>query len=104
MLSGNVPELDLQEERERIFAFCGEGLEELEEEWGEDQIEYLDDENVVSISYPVQKYPSKIKSLTFDKTPLIEGTLWGIKGQYLILDSGVFNVRRASGHCVTLNF
>ena len=104
MLSDNIPPLDLKEERERIFALCGEGLEELEEKFGEDQIEYLDDENVTSISYPVRQYPQKIKSLTFDRTSLIKGTLWGIKGQYLILDCGVFNIRRASGHRVTLNF
>ena len=104
MLSGDVPRLDLKEERERIFALCGEGLEELEEKWGEGQIEYLDDADVVSISYPVQRYPDKVKSLTFDRNPLIKGTLWGIKGQYLILDCGVFNVRRASGYRVTLNF
>ena len=104
MLKGGVPELDMEEERERIFAICGEGLEELEEEFGEDAIEYLDDANVISISYPVQQYPQKIKSLTFERTPLIKGTLWGIKGQYLILDCGVFNVRRNSGYQVILNF
>ena len=104
MLGGNIPELDLEEERERIFALCGEGLEELEDEWGEDNIEYLDDAPITSIAYPVRQYPEKVKSLTFDKTPLIKGTLWGIKGQYLILDCGVFNVRRAGGHRATLNF
>ena len=104
MLKENVPELDLEEERERIFTFCGEGLEELEDELGEEQIEYLDDEEVVRIRYPVQHYPETVKSLTFERSPLIKGKLWGIKGQYLILDCGVFNVRRASGHYVTLNF
>ena len=104
MLSGVVPDLDLKEERERVFSICGEGLEELEEELGEDQIEYLDDADVVSISYPVRQYPEKVKSLTFEQTPLIKGILWGIKGQYLILDCGVFNVRRNSGYKITLNF
>ena len=104
MLKGDVPQLDLKEERERVFAFCGEGLEELEEQFEEDEIEYLDDEEIVSINYPVQHYPQTIKSLTFERSFLIKGNLWGIKGQYLILDCGVFNVRRASGHRVTLNF
>ena len=104
MLKGNPPEMDLKEARERIFALCGEGLEDLEEEWGEEHIEYLDDAEVLSIAYPVRQYPEKIKSLTFEQTPLIKGTLWGIKGQYLILDCGVFNVRRNSGYQVTLNF
>ena len=104
MLTENVPKLDLEEERERIFALCGDGLEDLEQELGEDQIKYLDDMDVVSIAYPVQNYPQKINRLTFDHTSLIKGTLWGIKGQYLILDSGVFNVRRASGYQITVDF
>ena len=104
MLKGNIPDLDLKAERERIFAICGEGLEELEEEFGEDQIEYLDDADVTPICYPVRQYPQKIKSLTFEQNPLVKGVLWGIKGQYLILDCGVFNVRRSSGYRATLSF
>ena len=42
--------------------------------------------------------PEKVKSLNFDKTPEISGTLQGIKGQYLILDSGVLNVRKFTGY------
>jgi hypothetical protein len=52
--------------------------------------------------YPVLEYPKKVTSLSFDKTPLIEGTLLGIKGQYLLLDSGVLNVRKFSGYHITL--
>jgi hypothetical protein len=33
-----------------------------------------------------------------EKTPQIEGTLLGIKGQYLILDNGVLNVRKYGGY------
>jgi hypothetical protein len=48
--------------------------------------------------YPVLSYPEKIKSLNFDKLNLIEGVLTGLKGQYLILDTGVLNVRQAQGY------
>ncbi|OYW64651.1 MAG: hypothetical protein B7Z24_08500, partial [Pseudomonadales bacterium 32-42-5] len=42
--------------------------------------------------------PEKVKSHNLDKTPVIRGTLQGIKGQYLILDTGVINIRKYSGY------
>ena len=60
------------------------------------------DEQVVEINYPVTAYPEKIKSLNFDKQAEIEGMLKGIKGQYLILDSGVLNIRKFSGYKVQI--
>jgi len=50
----------------------------------------------------VQAYPEKITSLNFDKEPVVSGILKGIKGQYLIFDSGVINLRRFSGYEVEL--
>ena len=47
---------------------------------------------------PVEQYPEKVVSMNFDKTPVIEGTLWGIKGQYLILDKGVVNLRKFTAY------
>jgi hypothetical protein len=51
-------------------------------------------------SYPVLEYPEKVKSLGLDKMPEISGKLLGIKGQYLILDSGVINLRNHTGYAV----
>ena len=62
------------------------------------------DESVVDILYPVSEYPEKIKSLNFDKQPEIEGSLMGIKGQYLILDIGVLNMRKFSGYNLQVDF
>jgi hypothetical protein len=64
--------------------------------------EYLTDEDdVCEISYPVTSYPSKVVSLNFDKTPVIEGRLTGIKGQYLMFSDGrVINMRRFTGYNV----
>jgi hypothetical protein len=63
-----------------------------------------DDTTVNSIRYPVDAFPSKVKSVGFDKQPDIEGRLSGIKGQYLIFDDGrVLNVRKHAGYFVTLN-
>lgn len=56
-------------------------------------------EDVVDIDYPVESFPTKVKSLSFDKQPTIEGVLQGIKGQYLLLDEGrVFNVRKHTSY------
>lgn len=57
----------------------------------------------LDISYPVLSYPTKVVSLNFDKTPLITGKLLGIKGQYLLLDSGVLNIRKFSSYLVELS-
>ena len=63
-----------------------------------------DDDDITEINYPVLEFPKKVNSISFDKTPLIEGTLIGIKGQYLILDGGrVLNVRKHDGYYVELN-
>ena len=58
----------------------------------------------LEIHYPVVEYPSKINSLNFDKTPNIEGILKGIKGQYLILDCGVINIRKFSAYDITFTY
>ena len=62
------------------------------------------DEEVVNIHFPVEQYPSKIVSHNFDKNPVVEGTLQGIKGQYLIFDTGVINVRKFTGYQVTAEY
>ncbi|MGE4289494.1 MAG: DUF2797 domain-containing protein [Salinivirgaceae bacterium] len=64
----------------------------------------LPDEEVFQISYPVEKYPVKIKSVNFDKNPDFTGLLTGIKGQYLLFDDGsVFNVRKYNGYQMNIS-
>ena len=59
------------------------------------------DDEVVELDYPVAEYPTKVKSVTFDKEAIFSGKLRGIKGQYLIMeDERVLNVRRHSGYYV----
>lgn len=50
--------------------------------------------------YPVLQWPTKVSSFNLDKDPLAGGVLQGIKGQYLIFDAGVINVRKYSGYRV----
>jgi len=58
----------------------------------------LPDERPVDIQYPAMQYPAKVKSFNFDKVAEVEGILQGIKGQYLLLDTGVINIRKFTGY------
>ena len=54
-------------------------------------------------AYPVACRPSRVRSVSFDKVPSIEGVLVGVKGQYLMLDSAVTNIRRHAGYEITFS-
>ncbi len=61
-----------------------------------------DDQEIVRLSYPVLRYPEKVSGLSFDKDPVVEGRLLGIKGQYLLFDNNqAINIRRHSGYYLT---
>ncbi|MGC6490864.1 MAG: DUF2797 domain-containing protein [Flavobacteriales bacterium] len=63
----------------------------------------LDDTELNDLEYPVIQYPLKVKSMSFDKFEVIEGTLTGIKGQYLMFDNlNVLNIRKHQGYVVSL--
>ncbi|WP_163559607.1 DUF2797 domain-containing protein [Halomonas sp. NO4] len=97
MLKGEIAPLDLIAERDRLLARLDSGLANLRERFGQDGIRVLD-ERPVHLDYPVLEYPSKIVSHNFDKHPVVSGTLQGVKGQYLILDTGVINLRKFTGY------
>jgi len=52
--------------------------------------------------YPVRTHPVKVKSFNLDKAPEAGGVLEGIKGQYLIFDTAVINLRKYTGYRVTI--
>jgi hypothetical protein len=64
--------------------------------------EEIEGAETVEIDYPVGEYPTKIVSHNFDKKDVLEGTLLGIKGQYLILDTAVVNIRKYGGYHMEL--
>jgi hypothetical protein len=103
LLKGDAEPIDLKSLRDELLATCEKSVAAIIDEQGADAIRVIDEE-VVNISYPVSEYPEKIKSLNFDKQPEIQGTLLGIKGQYLMLDSGVLNIRKFSGYNIQLDF
>jgi hypothetical protein len=99
MLKGGIAPLDLKAERDRLFELSREGMAELEQRFGLQALQRLDADEV-SIDYPVLNYPLKVSSLNLDKTPDVSGQLLGIKGQYLILDTGVINIRKYTAYQV----
>lgn len=102
LLKGEAAPVDLEAARERILDVCAEGILALQQRFGLQAIQPLAAE-VTEIRYPVTAYPTKVASLDLDKTPVVEGTLMGIKGQYLILDTGVINIRKYSAYQVAVS-
>ncbi len=94
MLTNNVEKLDLIEEKDRLDDFLPEEVKPY----------YLENnKKIYELLYPVLQYPEKVKSLNLTKTPVYEGILKGIKGQYLIFDdSTVFNIRGNEGFVVNI--
>ncbi len=97
MLKGDVPELDLVQERQRLLAAIEPDLAELRRTHGEDSLRVVGEASL-GLGYPVQVWPSKVKTHNLDKSPDVEGRLEGIKGQYLMLDTGVINIRKFTGY------
>lgn len=98
MLKGEAAPLDLAQLAGEIFQACHDGITTLQERFGLQAIQPLSDLTVVDIAYPVLAYPAKVASFDLEKTPVVEGTLQGIKGQYLIFDTGVINIRKFTAY------
>jgi hypothetical protein len=106
MLKNEYENLDLIEEK-KILLEKIKNIIELA--YLDDDLSYIIDEKLISkdyakdaqeIKYPVLEYPKKLNSFNLDKNPIVEGTLEGIKGQYLLLDTGVINLRKYAGYLV----
>lgn len=102
MLKNQVEVVDLVSKRDELLAVCESEIADIMQRFGGDAIEFLPAEKEVDINFPVESYPLKVKSFNFDKAPEISGVLQGIKGQYLLLDTGVINIRKFSGYEVEL--
>lgn len=102
MLKGEPELKDLTAVRDELVAIAEKEINALDKQLGDGGLQFLDQEKMVSINYPVNTYPVKVSSLNFDKTPQISAVLNGIKGQYLILDKGVLNIRKFGGYKLSL--
>ncbi len=101
MLKQEANLIDLYKERDRLLAQAHNEIESVISGFKPGDICPIDPSEIVELSYPITQYPEKITSLSFDKTPDISGVLLGIKGQYLILDAGVINIRKFGGYEVS---
>ncbi len=89
MLKGEIEEIDLNAEKEKLLKDFSSDVD----------FEVSEDSNY-NFEFPVDQYPEKIVSLNFDKEKIVEGVLKGIKGQYLIFEHGVINIRKFSSYQV----
>jgi hypothetical protein len=98
MLKSKSEPIDLIAKRDELAELCADDLKAISDRFGLAPIKCLNNENVVDIQYPIDTYPVKIQSFNLDKNPEVSGVLHGIKGQYLLLDTGVINIRKFSGY------
>ena len=93
MLRGEVAEANLQEIYENLADHVPLSL----------QSYLLAEPKSITLTYPLAEAPQKIKTVSLDKEALVEGTLKGIKGQYLVFENFVFNVRAHTGYDVEIS-
>jgi hypothetical protein len=94
MLTNDIATTDLIEEKQKLKMLLPEEVRDFF---------YSDKNDLYEMHYPVLSYPTKINSLSLEKTPNFKGKLMGIKGQYLIFEDGtVFNVRSSEGYVVRI--
>lgn len=94
MLKGDPEAIDLIHWKNKLLAEVAEELRPFPHQVLESP--------VWEFNYPIQTYPEKINSFNLDKVSEIRSRLLGIKGQYLIFESGVLNVRAHTGYEVTV--
>jgi hypothetical protein len=90
MLKGVDPVDNFQSLKEMAIKKVKKEMEKLNAEVVEHEL--------IEINYPITEKLEKVKSVNFDKLDVVEDTLIGIKGQYLIFKSCVMNIRRHQGY------
>ena len=102
MLKGDPSQLDLLVKRDRLLGEASVDLAQCQLKIGSASMRLVDGAEEARFKYPVLVYPEKIKAHNFDKKARVEGCLQGVKGQYMILDTGVLNIRKFAGYEVDL--
>lgn len=97
MLKAAPEPADLRKRAEALLPLCEEALSGAEPAEEPAQPEFLAAAER-TFDYPILEYPRKVRSINAEKQPSVTGALIGIKGQYLILDTGVINLRKYSGY------
>jgi hypothetical protein len=102
MLRGEPERLDLKALGQEVLTYCRGSLPVALRPADGSELAPLHNAEVYTFTYPILSYPTRVTALNLDTTTHIEGMLLGIKGQYLILDCGVLNVRKFTGYHVTV--
>ena len=102
MLKGEAEPADLEKARQELMSECAPQIAALQDSHGLQSITVLEGQAETRIKFPVLQYPVKVSSFNLDKTDTAGGTLQGIKGQYLIFDTGVINIRKYGGYKLSL--
>ncbi len=103
MLRGEPEFHDLPAHRDALLVRCGKVLSSSSDSSESTVTAPVDGAIVQTFRYPIIAYPSRVVALHLEKTTKIEGTLLGIKGQYLMFDTGVLNVRKFTGYAVSVS-
>lgn len=97
LLKSEATPIDLTEIRDRLLEKYQSELDVLLTDQSNELL-LLPDARIREFAYPVAHYPAKVTAHNFDKKPEVHGRLNGIKGQYLLLDTGVLNLRKFGGY------
>ena len=102
MLKGNIEPVDIKARWEELKPELEKIAQNIRTEHGEESIVFADQE-IRQFHYPVIEYPTKVTSHNLDKAGQASGKLMGIKGQYLIFDTGVMNMRKYTGYELSIS-
>ncbi len=102
LLQSDAQHIDMTQAADALLNESEADLDVLLSELSHQDYQWLDTP-AISMRYPVLEYPSKIKSHNLDKEPVLEGKLMGIKGQYLIFETAVINIRKYTSYLVQLS-
>lgn len=101
MLQEKIELLDMNFHKDDLLTKADIQLNDLLKQYQD--VERLDLQPI-SLQYPIMSYPQKMTALGFEKTSDVKGKLLGIKGQYLLLENGVLNIRKYSGYKVKFSY
>ena len=99
LVGRDAQQIDLVMLCERLRGAAAHALAELEQRFP-GALAWVERPTPVQFEYPVASYAGPPIGLSLEPGITVGGTLLGIKGQYLMFDSGVFNVRRHTSYHV----
>ena len=97
MLRFNEVKEDFNDVADGLYRLIEDDIKKLESVFEQSIVPYHE-ASVRRFDYPVMAYPEKMKQINLDKQSKVQGILKGLKGQYLLFDEGVFNMRKHAGY------